>query len=255
MMDTMMKNILTRICAAAVILAVGCTKEEIKTFDDLNTGNAIFFYNPSYGFGNTYFGSRTSLQDSVETSFFLYPGQTEIEVLLYVSHTGFPEKDTHYKVAVVPEGTTATSADFSLPADPVFPAGERIAPLPVTLKLSDRVQHDTLRIELALVEGGDYTLGPLHQTHKIINFHNDVLKPSWWTGLAYVANGFGNFTKEKYLVVMQVTNNYPFSADTPTSVIREQALKVRAYLREQKLAGHPILEADGKEMVIPAGGN
>lgn len=251
-----MKKTITAIFALAAVLAVGCKKEEIQTFADLNDANYIYFYNTSYGFGNTYFATRDSYADSLETSFFLYPGQDEIELTLNVSRSGYSEADTRYKVEVVPEGTTAEAgADYTMPSDFVFPGGERTASFPVTVRKDGNLNLDTLRIELRLVDGGDYKVGPSHQSRKVIIFHEDVLKPSWWTGLNYITNGFGTWTKEKYLVVMEVTGNYPFDENTPPSIIREWALKVRQYLREQKAAGNTIREANGAEMTIPAGGN
>ena len=250
-----MKRYLLLLTALAAALATGCRQEEIKTFADLNEEMGIYFYSTSVGFTNLNFGTYDSYKDSLETSFFLYPGQQEITLNLHVARIGFSEEDTHFSVSVEPEGTTATASDYEVPTSCVFPGGEQTATFPVKLKYSSKVETDTLRLVVKLVDGGNYLASSANKSLKVINFHNGVLQPAWWTGPQKMTYGLGKFSRKKYELLMMVSDNYPFDVDTPDYVVREFALLLKQYLREQRLAGNTIYEEDGTEMTIPAGGN
>ena len=249
-----MKRYLSILIALAAFTAVGCQQEELKTYADLDGGLNIYFYSPSVGFSNLNFGKYDSYADSLETSFFLYPGQSEITLQLSVSRSGFSDQDTHFAVGVESTGTTAEASDYELPASCLFPAGAQTASFPVKLKYSSKMETDTLRLVVKLLEGGDYGVASSSKSLKVINFHNGVMQPSWWTGPAKMTYGLGAFSEKKYALLMMVSDNYPFDDDTPNEVVRQYALLLKQYLREQRLAGNTIYEDDGTEMTIPAGG-
>ncbi|MBR6933635.1 MAG: DUF4843 domain-containing protein [Bacteroidales bacterium] len=249
-----MKKLLYMAAALSTLAVVGCKQEEIQTFSDLNDGLGIYFYNPTYGFTNLNFGSYDSYNDSLETSFFLFSGKDEITLNLTVSRSGYSEDDTRFSVAVEPEGTTAVASEYEIPSSCVFPGGEQTATFPVVLKHSARVDTDTLRLVVKLVDGGDYLAATPTKSLKVINFHNQVMKPAWWTGPQIQTNSLGPFSRKKYELLMMVSDNYPFDETTSVYLIREFALKLKQYLREQRLAGNTIYEEDGTEMTIPAGG-
>ena len=237
---------------AAAMVFTSCHKEGTKVYDGAMT---VYFYSPSVNFTNLNFGKYNSYNDSLETSFFLFPGMQEVDLEMTVARTGFSSEDTRFKVSVVPGETTAAASDYALAGEFVFPGGAQTATFPVTIKYSPKLDSEAMRLVLRLEESSDYQVMSAERSMKVIIFHNDVLKPAWWTGVAYVSNGFGVFSKKKYELLMMISDNYPFDADTPAAVIRNYALLFRQYLREQKLAGNTVYEDDGKEMVIPAGGN
>jgi len=258
----MKKTFLFSILFAAV-LCTSCKVDEIDTFPELNSENYIYFYNPSFSFNNLYFGSRESVVDSMEVSFFSYPGQDEVTVYLPVCRAGYSEEDTKFKVSVVAEESTATASDYSIAELQTFPGGEQTTTFPVILKRTAKMETDTLRLVVRLVDGGDYKSGPVHQVTRIINFHGQVVKPDWWANFknadgnyVYVQNrALGPFSLRKYEIFMNIAEGYEFSVETPLSIFQYYALKMKEYLRAKELAGTPELDEDGKVITVPIGGN
>lgn len=219
---------------AAASLFASCSKEEIKTYNDLTPDRYLQF--------------STKSED---VSFFRFPGETEIQYPVIVKSSGFGNVDMPYSISVVADSTTAGSADYTMPSTFTFLKGNVVDTFYVSLKYSDKLDASKLRLTLKIEENENFKAGESAYLMYDLWFHNNLVKPDWWTSTV-TSYYLGTFTELKYKYFLQVTK--VDLAGASNSVIRHYALIFKAWLEEQAAAGNTIKEADGTPMTVPAGG-
>ena len=219
--------------AALLAAAISCTKEKIATYDDLTRDRYIYF--------------EKTEADSSDVSFYSYPGQKTVEYPVAVKSTGYSTKAGTYSVKVLDEYTTAGADDFSIPESFTFRPESDVDTFYVRLNYSSRLDSEKLRIVLELENTSDFKLGMTSSRVAVIWFHNNIVKPGWWTSTVS-SYYLGSYSEAKYKLFLEVVKVDLDGADS--SLIRHYALVFKAYLEERKAAGNPALEDDGTEMKV-----
>ncbi len=232
-MDTMkLKYIFTALAAA--VLFTACNKEEIGTYNTLTNTRYLAF-------------SDTQM----DVSFGLYPGETTISYPVVVNASGYSESDMEYKISVVADSTTATSADYSIPSTFIMKGKYVADTFYVSLNYNVKLDTEPARLTLKVESNENFQEGDRNYRMADIHFHNKLVQPTWWTSTV-TTRYMGTFSELKYKYFLQVTKVDLTDADMST--IRHYALIFKTWLMEQDAAGNTILEANGTPMTVPAGG-
>lgn len=214
-----------------------CHREEIPTYADNTSDRYIYF-------------ARSS-KDSLDLSFFTYPGQTSFEFPFVVKSSGYSTADRPFKLTVQKEGTTAEAGNIELPQTTIMRGAISSDTCYVRFKYSPNLDAEKVRIVLSLETNEYFKVGPTESSTAIIWLHNMAVKPEWWTST--VASYYmGPYTEKKYREFMNVVKVDLTGADN--NIIRHYALVFKQYLADCKAAGAPVLEEDGTEMTVVAGG-
>jgi hypothetical protein len=234
-----MKN--TCLLAAFVLLFMyGCEQQGIPTYNDMTSNRYVYFYR--------------LWTDSTETSFFFYPGQTEVLYPVSVRSTGTSDKDETYKIELVPEYTTAPAGTYEIPENPVMRAGRAIDTCYIKLKMVDILNTQKVRLRIRVQDSENFLAGRTEYREAIIWFHNIIAKPAWWT--ANVTSYYlGVYSDEKYRLFLDVVGVDLRGAND--NQLRNYSLLFKKYLTDQKNKVPPetVYEKDGNEMIVPVLGN
>ncbi len=206
---------------------------------------------------------------------------TSYDVEIRVTASGTPKNyDRPFSITIGNDSTTAVAGEDyeSFGMDYILPAGEQYAYIPITILRSERMQTDTLTLQLRL-QPNDYFTCPFTnyrdnpqadvpqtaygynynaEEHKIVI--SDVMtRPEGWVG-GYNNSGtgiMGNFYPKKWRLMMEITGT------TMDDFTTERMPNARAnvicdtfarYLVEQANLGreHAILDEDGTMMWVNA---
>ena len=232
----------TIICVAAALIALmSCKKEEVATYSDLTSSRYMYFHKVSGGLS----------VDSLDVSFYKFPGETIIDVPITVLASGYSKEDAQYLISCQADGTTALASDYELPSSFVFKGGETSATFNIRLKYREEFDNEIVRIVLAVEEYGSFKKGPSEDCTYILKVHNNMVKPDWWTSTV-TSYYLGTYTAKKYKLFLQVCKVDLEGADN--NLIRHYALVFKQWLADQKAAGNTVTEDDGTEMTVVAGG-
>ena len=168
-----------------------------------------------------------------------------------VKSSGFSNQDNEYKIIVMDEYTTAVPSDYEIPDKYVFKAGAIKDTCYIKLKYSSKLDSDKVRVVIKLASNENFTEGENTYQVAIIWFHNIISKPDWWTSTV-TSYYLGTYSDLKYSLFNRIVGIDLTDADEST--IRHYALVFKQYLEEQKAADNTILEVDGTEMTVVAGG-
>ena len=205
----------------------------------------------------------------------------EVTVSCKIMASGMPKDyDRPFTVTINKDSTTAIAgSDFDpLKEDYVIKAGETNAIVSLIVHRTERMDGDTLRLQLQLhaneffslnyTNFGDYSLAyspeknPSFDYNKDAGVHNiflyDVLsRPAAWNGNDVNGLGtLGKFSAKKFRLMMKLSNttieDFKSSASMPS--IRQSAIGelVSKYLLEQAAANTPVLDEDGTMMYLSA---
>lgn len=223
------------LAAAVVAVAAACARENIPTYEESAGGRYIYF--------------SKAEKDSSDVSFYSYPGQKVIEYPVVVKSTGYSTVAGKYSVKVLDEYTTAQDSDFSLPDEFTFRPESDVDTFYVRLNYSSKLDKEKVRVVLELDKTADFGLGMTDSRVAIIWFHNNIVKPGWWTS-SVTSYYLGTYTEAKYKLFLEVVKVDLDGADN--SLIRHYTLVFKKYLEDRKAAGNPALEDDGTEMTVVA---
>lgn len=232
-----MKKIYIIVIGAIYLLLGSCSKEEILTYNNNTSERFIYF--------------EKSEADSSDISFFTYPGESEINFPIVVNSSGFSNQDEEYKIVVMDEYTTAVFSDYEIPDKLIFKAGAIKDTCYIKLKYSSKLDANKVRVVIKLENNENFMEGESTNQVAIIWFHNIISQPDWWTA-AVTSYYLGTYSDLKYSLFSNIVGVDLTDADEST--IRHYALVFKLYLEEQKAAGNTILEVDGTEMTVVAGG-
>lgn len=226
-----MKHIIISLCV--LFFTAACSKEDIPTYDATN-----------------YVQFMSDYTDSLEISFFFYPGQDQLEIPLDFKLLGqlLPE-EADFTIDIVKEATTAAEQYYDLPENPRF-AKESVYDRK-TLILHNPGEH-TFRLVLEVKGGSRLLAGQLEYTRKVIWFSNEVIRPQWWD--QSVEDSFlGPYTKTKFETLVKVTKVGDWTNLSPDQRLA-QARKLKYYLREMETAGTPVKDENNQNMTVPVMG-
>lgn len=225
----------TKILLAAALIVAACAKENIPTYKEVSGERYIYF--------------AKAEQDSSDVSFYSYPGQKVIEYPIVVKSTGYSTSEGTFSVNVLKEYTTAGDGDYSLAEKFTFRPESQVDTFYVKLNYSSKLDDEKVRIVLELNETPDFKLGMTDSRVAIIWFHNNLVKPSWWSS-SVSAYYLGPYSDAKYKLFLKVVKVDLDGADN--SLIRHYTLVFKKYLEDRKAAGNPALEDDGTEITVIA---
>lgn len=225
----------TKILLAAALIVAACSKENIPTYKEVSGERYIYF--------------AKAEQDSSDVSFYSYPGQKVIEYPIVVKSTGYSTSEGTFSVNVLKEYTTAGDGDYSLAEKFTFRPESQVDTFYVKLNYSSKLDDEKVRIVLELNETPDFKLGMTDSRVAIIWFHNNLVKPSWWSS-SVSAYYLGPYSDAKYKLFLEVVKVDLDGADN--SLIRHYTLVFKKYLEDRKAAGNPALEEDGTEITVIA---
>lgn len=221
--------------AATALVAIACAKESIPTYEKASGERYIYF--------------SKAEADSSDVSFYSYPGQTTIEYPVVVKSTGYSTSAQTFSVKVLNEYTNADASDFSLPDKFTFRPQSEVDTFYVKLNYSSKLDNEKFRIVLELGETQGFKLGMTDSRVAIIWFHNNLVKPGWWTS-SVSSYYLGPYSEAKYKLFLEVVKVDLDGADN--SLIRHYTLVFKKYLEDRKAAGNPALEDNGTEMTVVA---
>ena len=225
----------TKILLAAALIVAACAKENIPTYKEVSGERYIYF--------------AKAEQDSSDVSFYSYPGQKVIEYPIVVKSTGYSTSEGTFSVNVLKEYTTAGDGDYSLAEKFTFRPESQVDTFYVKLNYSSKLDNEKVRIVLELEGTPDFKLGMTDSRVAIIWFHNNLVKPSWWSS-SVSSYYLGPYSDAKYKLFLEVVKVDLDGADN--SLIRHYTLVFKKYLEDRKAAGNPALEEDGTEITVIA---
>lgn len=185
-----------------------CGEKDIAVFEGRNQ---IYF--EKFYMNALYPGTKEA--DTTRTSFF--PENTkEIKVKLVVNLSGLElEKDLHFGLKTVEEGTTAKPEEYRLEKEYTF--RKRALPtdmkevkdtIEVSVLHSDRLAElgtDGVRLVVELVPNADVDLGQYERRRAVIVWSEVEAKPDWWTHEVEWTL-LGAYSYEKYKLFLQVVD-------------------------------------------------
>lgn len=207
--------------------------------------------------------------------------EDEISVSFKVMASGMTKDyDRSFKVTANNDSTTAISGtDFEgLKDEYVIKAGETNTVVSFTIHRTQRMDGDTLRLQLQLHENEHFKLpftyygdvlgtykpdeNPNFDFNKDASIHNififDVLsRPSTWSGNDVNGLGtFGKFSAKKFRLLMQLSNTTVIDYQSASTMprVRQTAIGqlLAKYLLEKAAAKDPVLDEDGTMMWVSA---
>ena len=185
-----------------------CGEKDIAVFEGRNQ---IYF--EKFYMNALYPGTKEA--DTTRTSFFRKI-RKEIKVKLVVNLSGLElEKDLHFGLKTVEEGTTAKPEEYRLEKEYTF--RKRALPtdmkevkdtIEVSVLHSDRLAElgtDGVRLVVELVPNADVDLGQYERRRAVIVWSEVEAKPDWWTHEVEWTL-LGAYSYEKYKLFLQVVD-------------------------------------------------
>jgi len=188
---------------------------------------------------------KNSDKDSLEVSFFFYPGKEKLQVPIGLELVGnLLEADTEFELSFDTENSTASETDFELPESLKFKAGEVKDTVWLTLNKSEKLNDATFSIIFHIAPDSNFKKGISEKSIFKVYFTSQVSKPIWWVD-DIESVYLGDFSAEKYNLFFEVTGESDLTG-MHLSLVRQHALKFKRYLTE-----NPSYEKDGSLMTVP----
>ena len=150
--------------ALTTLLLFSCDKDNIERF----SGERLL-----------YFSMRN--QDSVFLSFSHYPNDNVRQVACEVQLVGDPlDEPMGYNLEIVDFLTTATTEDYELDLNPVFPSHQIKDTIYITLKRTARLQDDNCYLVFTIKENEVFQPGFVEQRLFRVVFDDMPSQPLWW---------------------------------------------------------------------------
>lgn len=213
-----------------ILGCISCQKEDVPVY---NAGRYVQFV--------------TDYTDSMNYSFFFFPGQKMLKVPLPVKLVGHPLKQaTMLSLQAVTRLTTADAGQYDLPSPCEFQANHSGDTLYLTLK--DVNLTRPVRLVVDIVDGDFLLAGQSAFTRKIVWFSAEVSRPLWWTAGSEVEEIFlGPYTEKKFRKFMEVTGVGDLTGLSYDQK-RTLALEFKRELLRLREAGTPYPDEDGSDM-------
>lgn len=246
----------------------GCEKELMN----YEGKDAVIYFDVRYG-DQTWMTEKHAHQNYSFVAF----GRTDsstVETKLRIAISGnLKDYDRPFQVEVVADSTTASCPDEYEPVtrDHVIPAGENHTYVSMKFHKTERMQTDTLRVQLRIIPGEHFDFafsriglipGLFNDTETALSrnedpsvhsvFVNDIpIRPAGWNDYQ-----LGDFTVSKYLLMIELSG-WPkshFEDITKMQVGRRQLIQdmMLEYLTEQYKKGREywVIDDDGTMMWV-----
>lgn len=208
-----------------------CNKHDIETYDV----DSRFLYIPN--------------EEGIDTlfvSFAHHLGTDEYAVPFEVWMIGERcDRDLIYKVGVVDSLTTALPEDYALPERMFMPAGQLIDTLWVTLKKSEKLKTQTLKLMLKIEDNENFKVGYANALTAKITYNDQMSKPLWWDD-DMTNNFLGTYSDKKYTEFFKCTGVSDLT-EMPAWEKRKLVLEFREYIEKNN-----ITEENGDPMTVVA---
>ncbi len=227
-----MKKFRLYIPAALLVLVLSCKKDDIMTYE-----------------GGTYIQFVRNYSDSSLFSFLGMPDEDEATVAIPVQMSGMPvDKDRTYKISVVPQLTTATTANYTIPESFTLRANKVVDTGWITVKKTADLSVKPVKLVMKLERTDDFEVGQTDHSAIILYISNVVARPDWWDG--NVEGRFlGSYSDKKLLLFIEITGRSelnPLNEDE----VRYYTIIFKNYLLREKDAGRTVYEENGSEMTV-----
>lgn len=151
--------------------------------------------------------------DSLDFTFVKYPESvTEYNLPVTVYLMGNPANNARtVNLAVNTAKTTAQEKHYAFPEQVVLLAGSFSVTFHVTLKRTDDLQENGVRLYIEIAESSDFKPGVSEENHLLIQWSDVLTRPANWDELVEF---FGTFSIVKYRFIIETTGVTEFSAQT-----------------------------------------
>jgi hypothetical protein len=218
---------------ALLIGATSCKKDAIDIYE-----------------GENYIQFTRSYTDSSLFNFLAVPNDDEAVTPLAVELTGDPvDRDRKYKIVVVPELSTATEENYTLPDAFTLKANNVKDTAWLTVKKSPAIAEKPAKLVLKIEATDDLQTGQADHSIIILYISNVVARPDWWDGNVE-GNYLGDYSDKKYLLFIQVTGQAELDPQDELA-LRYHTVRFKNYLLREKDAGRTVYEENGQEMTVP----
>ncbi|MBL1409182.1 DUF4843 domain-containing protein [Sphingobacterium faecale] len=218
-----------------LIIALGilgsCEKAEIQTYNDSH-----------------YVQFTRNIIDTLDFSFFFYPGQSEVKVALPVKLVGkMPEKDLSYSIVVVDTDTDAPTDIYALHDNLLFRRGIAQDTAHIIFKNHAKLRDNTYKLTIEIKETADVKPGQSNYKRYAFKISDKVTKPTWWD--ANMDRFYlGVYSEKKFRAFMDATGVGDLSIYEEGQQ-RIIMLQFKYHLIELKDKGTPLLMEDGTDML------
>lgn len=219
-------------CLAVASLLGSCGKSDIKPY---SSKDMVWFTQQDENYEPV---------NEVVRSFSLYPGAETLDVAFEVNLIGsVVDYDRTYLAVVVDSLTTALPTEYELHPQ-ILHAGQVQDQMLITLKKSDRLKTEEVKLTLHIVANETFDPGYSDGLQVSVTFNDITTRPDWWTD-SVARSYFGDYSKEKFEAFYQYSGRNEIDGLQPSD-LRKLLLGFKEYIRENN-----ITEADGSEMIIP----
>ncbi|MBQ8520325.1 MAG: DUF4843 domain-containing protein [Bacteroides sp.] len=176
--------------------------------------------------------------DSLDFSFAVYPSSVKEQVMdmtLYVmGEAGTVDRTARLEVDA--DKTTATAAQYELPASVTVPAGQLEAAFTVTLKRTDDLTAKTVALCFKVVDSPDFKTGVIEQNHFNLKWNDILGKPKNWD--TELKEFFGEYSLVKYRFIIDTIGFGEFGGSMSWSELMNYKIRMTTALDEYN-AAHP----------------
>ena len=220
------------ILLALLPCALSCKKDNIQLYE-----------------GSDYIQFSRSFTDSSLFSFLAMPNKDEAVAPLAVELAGQPaDRDRTYRISVVKELSTATEANYLLPASFTLKANKVKDTAWITLKKTPAISVKPVKLVLKIEESDELKVGQTDHSAIILYISNVLARPDWWNDTVE-SRFLGAYSDKKFQLFVQVTGQTDLDPDDD-STLRYHTLRFKNYLLQEKDAGRTVYEENGTEMTV-----
>jgi hypothetical protein len=194
------------------------------------------------------------IRDSLVFSFpAIQEAETDLMLRVRLMGTTAPVA-RRFEIGVVWDSTTATAANFSLPAVIELPANAFYADIPLTIKRAALL--DTfVRLELKIVPNDNFQVGFIRGERAIVVWGDMLLRPDNWAAFETWPPVWGSFSQVKFGFILTTLGITEFPPPPPHNIpmwVHWNAI-VRRALTEHNNAnpGNPLRDENGNLVTIP----
>lgn len=213
------------------LFTLGCKKEDIITYNDVH-----------------YVQFTRNITDTLDFSFFFYPGKDEVLVALPVKLIGrMPAADLSYQIAVVQEDSNAPDNIYTLPNTFTFRKGLAQDTAYITFRNAVELRSQKYKLSLQIQNTSEVKAGQTNYARYAFRISDMVTKPTWWN--AEMDRFYlGVYGEKKFRAFMEVTGIGDLSV-MDFNEARIYMIQFKHYLIEMKGKGTPLLMEDGTDML------
>lgn len=206
-----------------------------------------------------YFDSYTNDPDSVNYSFGIRSADVNTDTVYLLMRTMGNATDYDREIALKLSATSTAKAGYHFSLGPlVVPAGAYQVSIPVYLYKKPGMKDSIITAEFEVAGSKDFQPGyddllgrstTKTRLYYKVSVDDQVLKPANWDGV--LLPKFGSFSVVKYKFMIEVTGKVKWNVNILPSEMNYLVQQVHLALYEYKQAHGPMLDENGREIVLP----